>query len=145
MSPAAKKTAPAKTPAIEGHVVDQVVIDEVAVWAKAPLNGRLIEFHPPNPAQLMVLRRLSRQLGSEKGQGRQFLLVAQILDAVSALMMSQEDRDWADLEVLEGRADLPELTPLIMAAIGGSDVLEKWQADQGAKKAATRRVRRARS
>jgi hypothetical protein len=144
MSPAAKKTAAAKTPVIEGQTVE--IIDEVAVWGQAPLNGRIITFNQPNPTQYMVMRRLARQLNAAKTDRDRFFLVAQFLDAVSALMIREEDRRYADTEVLEGRADLPELTPLLIAAIGGSETFDQWQTEgPEAKKAAPRRVRRARS
>lgn len=145
MSPAAKKTASAKTPAIEGQVVDQVIIDEPVAWGEAPLNGRVIRFKMPNPTQLMVMRRLSRQLNAATDDRARFFLVAQFLDAVSALMINDDDRMFADTEVLEGRADLPELTPLIVAAIGGAEVFEQWQNQTPGKKPPARRVRRARN
>lgn len=138
MPPAAKKA----TAAIQGEIVEDTPSEE---WGAAELNGRRIVFNQPNPAQLIVLRRLNRQMGSAKTEGQKFFLIAQFLDAVSALMVDQADRDWADTEVLEGRADLPELTPLIVAAVGGNETVEKWAQDKLEKQAAPRRVRRARS
>lgn len=143
MSPAAKKTTPPGALTVEGQVAE--VIDEAAVWGEAPLNGRIITFKMPNPTQLMVMRRLSRQLNAATEDRARFFLVAQFLDAVSALMINEDDRMYADTEVLEGRADLPELTPLIVAAIGGAEIFEQWQNQTPAKKAPARRVRRARS
>ena len=142
MPPRARKTPAATNTVIEGQVVDKAVIDEV-VWGSAPLNGRAITFNQPNPAQLIVLRRLSRKLDTAKGEGEKFFLVAQILDAVSALMVSDDDRDWVDLEVLEGRADLDAVTPLMIAAVTGTEGLAQWEAREEQPK--PRRVRRARS
>lgn len=144
MPAAAKKAVPAKATAIEGVVVDARNEPTDEVWGEAELNGRTIRFNQPNPAQLIVLRRLNRQLQGAKTDGQKFFLVAQFLDAVSALMVNEEDRVWADMEVLEGRADLDALNPLILAAIGGNEVKAQWEADQAAKKTAPRRVRRAR-
>lgn len=141
MPPRARKSSTA----IEGVIVDQAVLDEAPVkeWGAATLNGRSIAFNAPNPAQLIVLRRLSRKLDMAKTEGEKFFLVAQILDAVSALMMSDDDRNWADLEVLEGRADLDRVIPLMIAAITGSEGLANWEAREEQPK--PRRVRRARS
>lgn len=143
MPAAAKKAVPAKSTAIEGQVVDKGVIDESTEWGSTDLNGRTIVFNQPNPAQLIVLRRLNRQLQAAKTEGQKFFLIAQFLDAVSALMVSDEDRVWADTEVLEGRVELDALNPLIIAAIGGNEVLAQWKTDKAAKKTAPRRVRRA--
>lgn len=143
MPPRARKSAPV----IEGVIVDKV--DEAPAdkeWGSAELNGRRIEFNQPNPAQLIVLRRLNRQLDTATGTGEKFLLVAKMLDAVSALMVSDVDREWADMEVLEGRADLDKVTPLMIAAIGGNEVRDSWEARQGQEEVKPpRRVRRARS
>lgn len=140
MPTAAKKAVPAKKNVIEGQVVDEVIIDEAVEWGSAVLSGRRIVFNQPNPAQLIVLRRLNRQLQGTKSEGRKFLLIAQFLDAVSALMVSDDDREFADLEVLEGRVDLDGMSPLIIAAIAGDEIA----AEMEEKKAAPRRVRRAR-
>lgn len=140
MPTAAKKAVPAKKNVIEGQVVDEVIVDEPVEWGSAVLSGRRITFNQPNPAQLIVLRRLNRQLQGTKSEGRKFLLIAQFLDAVSALMVSDDDREFADLEVLEGRVDLDGMSPLIIAAIAGDEIA----AEMEEKKAAPRRVRRAR-
>lgn len=121
---------------------DDSVSDE---WGSAELNGRRIVFDQPNPAQLMVLRRMHRQLDMAKNPGQKFLLVAKILDAVSALIVSDADREWCDLEVLEGRADLDAVTPLIIAAIGGNELLREWERREEEPAPKPRRVRRARS
>lgn len=145
MPPRARATKNAGT-SVSKAIIDETgapVEDAAQEWGSAVLNGRAIAFNQPNPAQLIVLRRLSRQLDMAKNNGEKFFLVAKMLDAVSALMVSDADREWADLEVLEGRADLDRVIPLMVAAIGGNETLAAYEAREEQPK--PRRVRRARS
>lgn len=145
MPPRARATKNAGT-SVSKAIIDETgapVEDAAQEWGSAVLNGRAIAFNQPNPAQLIVLRRLSRQLDMARNGGEKFLLVAKMLDAVSALMVSDADREWADLEVLEGRADLDRVIPLMIAAIGGNETLAAYEAREEQPK--PRRVRRARS
>lgn len=134
-----------------GLTVDKAIVDEITSdetpeqepeWGSTELNGRRIVFKRPAPEQHMVLRRLARRLDTAKTGGEQFKVLASVLDAVSALMISEEDRDFADTEVLEGRANLEALTPLIMVAVAGNGILEKAEADAKKPRKAVRRARR---
>lgn len=145
MPPRARATGNAGT-SVSKAIIDETgapVEDAPQEWGSAVLNGRRIVFNQPNPAQLIVLRRLNRQLDTAKNGSQKFLLVAKMLDATSALMVSDADREWADLEVLEGRANLDTVTPLLIVAIGGNETLAAYEAREEQPK--PRRVRRARS
>lgn len=144
MPPRARKAVTQPTTAIEGEVVEKTDTP-IEEWSAAELGGRRIAFRRPSPAQLIVLRRLNRQLDTTKDFGQKFMITAKFMDAVSALMISDADREWADMEVLEGRVDLPEITPLIVAAIGGPEAHAAWKAQEADPTPPPRRVRRARS
>lgn len=92
-------------------------------YAVFTLLGRDIEFKPPTPEGLMVMRRLNRQLGDAAAlPSRQIILMAKILDAVSGAMVSEEDVDYVDQLVLDRKVGMEELVPMIAMAIGGQDV-----------------------
>lgn len=124
------------TEAIEGVVESSGDTKPKEWWAVFPLKGRDVHFLPPSPEQLMVLRRLARQLNVD-GQpaGRVMTTMAKILDAVSACMSSDEERDYADQLVLDREIDMDTLAQMIKAALGGPN-------RQPEKKAPAKRVRR---
>lgn len=142
MTTRATKAAPKKAVPIVDDSVSEETPEQEPEWGSAELNGRRIVFKRPAPEQHMVLRRLSRRLGEAKTPGEQLKVLATVLDAVSALMTSDEDRDFADLEVLEGRATMEDLTPLIMVAVAGNGILEKAADDAKKPRKAVRRARR---
>jgi hypothetical protein len=90
-------------------------------WAVYTLCGRDIEFAEPSLEQMMVLRRLARQLDDDAvPNNRKLVLMAKVLDAVSALMVREEDVDYSDQLVLERKVSLDELGPMIRTALSGS-------------------------
>lgn len=113
-------------------------------WGSVEFNGRRIVFDEPDPAQMIVLRRLNRQLSGSASLQEKFVLVAKILDAVTALMVSEDDREFCDMEVLERRADLDAVMPLMMTALLGNRGVEKWKARQEEPPKPAKAVRRAR-
>lgn len=109
---------------------------EPTYWATYAIGGRDIHFNMATPEQLMVLRRLARQLGDPGNEvGRQITTMAKILDAISACMSSDEERDFVDQLVLDRVVGIDELAPLIRAALAGPAKEEK-------PKGPARRVRR---
>ena len=107
-------------------------------WAVYNLAGREIEFTMPSPEQLMVLRRVARQLADPHAtlsghiQG-----MAKVLDAVSACMVNPADSDYADGLVLDRKIDLEGLVPMITAVLRGPN-----QDKEPAPKTGPKRVRR---
>lgn len=89
-------------------------------WAVYNLAGRDIEFAMPSPEQLMVLRRVARQL-SDPGVtiSGQIQGMAKVLDAISACMINPADVDYADGLVLDRKLDLEALVPMIQAVLRG--------------------------
>lgn len=107
-------------------------------WAVYRLEGRDVHFVAPTPEQLMVLRRLSRQLSQDnQSPGRVLTTIAKVLDAVSACMSSDAERDYADQLVLDRKIDIDVLSEMIQVALAGPGL-----GGAPAKKAAPRRVRR---
>ena len=89
-------------------------------WAVYNLAGRDIEFTMPSPEQLMVLRRVARQLGDPNTTlSGQIQGMAKVLDAVSACMVNPADVDYADGLVLDRKLDLEALVPMIQAVLRG--------------------------
>lgn len=109
-------------------------------WGVFTMRGRDIVFMRPNPEQLMVLRRLSRHLDeADSTASRKLIVMAKILDAASALMTSDDDRDYVDQLVLERKVDIEELGPMIQMALVGEAGLKTLEAP---KTGPARRVRR---
>lgn len=89
-------------------------------WAVYNLAGRDIEFAMPSPEQLMVLRRVARQLGDPNiTLSGQIQGMAKVLDAVSACMVNPADVDYADGLVLDRKVDIEDLVPMIQAVLRG--------------------------
>lgn len=89
-------------------------------WAKHTFVGREITLLRPTPEQLMVLRRLARQLDDPNATSSQTLTrMAKILDAISACIATEDDRDYVDERVLSREAGIDELAPLIQATLAG--------------------------
>ncbi len=89
-------------------------------WAVYSLAGREIEFAMPSPEQLMVLRRVARQLGDPNATlSGQIQGMAKVLDAISACMINPADVDYADGLVLDRKLDLEALVPMIQAVLRG--------------------------
>lgn len=89
-------------------------------WAVYNLAGRDIEFAMPSPEQLMVLRRVARQLNDPNVTlSGQIQGMAKVLDAVSACMVNPADSDYADGLVLDRKLDLEALVPMIQAVLRG--------------------------
>lgn len=117
------------------------VADEAeSVWGSFPLHGRDVVFNRPTPEQLMVLRRLARQL-DEAGAlpSRKLITMAKILDAASACMVDDATRDYVDQLVLDRKIDVDELAPLIQLALVGDAGMKELAAP---KNGPVRRVRR---
>lgn len=94
-------------------------------WVVYNLAGRDVEFLRPSPEQLMVLRKLARQLDDPKmTAGRQIVTMGKVLDAVSACMVNEDDGDYADGLVLDRKIDLADLTPMIVAVLTGGKGLD---------------------
>ena len=109
-------------------------------WGVVTMKGREVVFQRPNPEQLMVLRRLARQLDEgDDTPSRKLILMAKILDAASALMTTDEERDYVDQLVLERKVDIEELGPMIQVALVGDEGLKSLTAP---KTGPVRRVRR---
>ena len=109
-------------------------------WGVVTMKGREVVFQRPNPEQLMVLRRLARQLDEgDATPSRKLILMAKILDAASALMTTDEERDYVDQLVLERKVDIEELGPMIQVALVGDEGLKSLTAP---KTGPVRRVRR---
>lgn len=95
---------------------------ETPAWVVYNLAGRDVEFVRPSPEQLMVLRKLARQLGDpNQTAGRQIVTMGKVLDAISACMVREEDGDYADSLVLDRKIDLADLTPMIVTVLTGED------------------------
>lgn len=93
---------------------------KVKPWAVHSLAGREIEFSMPSPEQLMVLRRVARQLTvPDATLSSQIIGMAKVLDAVSACMVNPADSDYADGLVLDRKVGLEELVPMIQAVLRG--------------------------
>lgn len=104
------------------------------------LRGRDIEFKAPTAEQLMVMRRLSRQLGEEgRKPSRTLITLAKILDAVSACMVSEDDVDYVDQLVLDRKLGVDELAPMITVAIAGDEGLKAQAPTTGPKPRVRRR------
>lgn len=88
-------------------------------WATYVFDGREITFRRPSAEQLMVMRRITRDLSGAQGDMRTVRGMEKILNAVSALMMTDDDRDHADSAVLELRVGIDELIGMTVAAIVG--------------------------
>lgn len=98
-------------------------------WGVFTMKDRTIVFVRPNPEQLMVLRRLARQLDEgEAVASRRLITMAKILDAASALMTNDDDRDYVDQLVLERKVDIEELGPMIQVALVGDEGLKTLKA-----------------
>lgn len=111
------------------------------VWASYELRGRTLTFRAPSAEQLMVMRRVAKKMGNEATTpGRRLVLMAQILDAVSALFIEQEDSDYADELVLSREVDFEELAPMIYTAISGPS--KKSEAPTNGPTKPAKRVRR---
>lgn len=110
-------------------------------WVVYNLSGRDVEFQRPSPEQMMVLRRLARQLDDPQVTiSRQFILMAKILDAISACMVKEDDVEYADQLVLERKIGMEELTPMIVAVLRGEK--DPAPTTGPVKKAPAKRVRR---
>jgi len=109
-----------------------------APWATHEIAGRTITFVAPTPEQLMVLRRLSRQLDDETNVKGQLITLAKVLDAVSACIATDDDRDFVDQLVLDRKAGVDELAPLIVKALRGPNADKATAPKNGP----ARRVRR---
>lgn len=89
-------------------------------WAVYDLAGREIEFSMPSPEQLMVLRRVARQLNApDVTLSGQIQGMAKVLDAISACMINPADQDYADGLVLDRKLNLEALVPMIQAVLRG--------------------------
>lgn len=107
-------------------------------WVVYTLAGRDIEFIRPTPEQLMVLKKLVRQLDDPAmTSGRQIITIGKVLDAVSACMVNQDDGDYADSLILDRKIDLADLTPMVVAVLTGGK-----KPDTAPKTGPARRVRR---
>lgn len=107
-------------------------------WAVHTLAGRDIEFSMPSPEQLMVLRRVARQLSAPDATlSSQIVNMAKVLDAISACMVNPADSEYADGLVLDRTVGLEELVPMIQAVLRGPGVDK-----EPAPKTGPRRVRR---
>lgn len=110
---------------------------EPTFWATHVIGGREIHFNQPTIEQLMVLRRVARQLGDETNTySRTLTLLGKALDAVSACISTQEESDFVDQLVLDRKIDIGELGPMVQACLAGPG------ADKPAKPEPKRRVRR---
>lgn len=107
-------------------------------WVVYNLAGRDIPFLRPSPEQLMVLRKLARQLGDPaQSNSKQIIGMGKVLDAISACMVNEDDVDYADNLVLERKVEMEALTPMIVAVLTGN----KAEAPKTGP-TATKRVRR---
>lgn len=89
-------------------------------WAVYTLVDRDIEFMMPSPEQLMVLRRVARQLSDPNATlSGQIQGMAKVLDAISACMVNPADSDYADGLVLDRKIQLEDLVPMIQAVLRG--------------------------
>ena len=119
MTSRATKAAPVKEEATEA--VSESSEATPKPYAVYPVRGREIEFKRPTTEQLMVMRRLARLLDDDTlAPSRQLVVLAKILDAVSACMVSDDDVDYIDQLVLERKAGVEELAPMITVALTGS-------------------------
>ena len=92
-----------------------------AKWCVYNLQGRDIEFVQPTPEQLMVLRRVARQLNAPDATvSAQINNMAKVLDAISACMINPDDSDYADGLVLDRKVDLSQLSDMIRAVLHGT-------------------------
>lgn len=92
-----------------------------AKWCVYNLQGRDIEFVQPSPEQLMVLRRVARQLNAPDATiSGQINAMAKVLDAISACMINPADSDYADNLVLDRKVDLDGLSQMIKAVLHGN-------------------------
>lgn len=107
----------------------------VEKWAVYTLAGRDIEFVMPSPEQLMVLRRVARQLNAPTATISDHIQnMAKVLDAVSACMVNPADVDYADGLVLDRKLDLEALVPMIQAVLRGPNRDEKPAPKNGPKR-----------
>jgi hypothetical protein len=105
-------------------------------WAVYNLAGRDIEFAMPSPEQLMVLRRVARQISSPDATiSGQITGMGKVLDAISACMVNPADSEYADGLVLDRKIELEGLVPMITAVLRGPNA-------QQAEPAKPKRVRR---
>ncbi len=135
MPPRARKTVPPPA-AVESasDVAEQP-------WATHTLRGREITFVQPTPEQLMVLRRLSRQLDTPVAS-RRLITLAKMLDATSACMGSDAEREYVDQLVLDRIIDLGDLTPMITVALLGTEGVKEAGKLEAPKTGPVKRVRR---
>lgn len=125
---------------LTGEVLDAKPAAPEKPWGVFTMKGRPVVFQRPNPEQLMVLRRLARHLDEgDATPSRKLILMAKILDAASALMTTDDERDYVDQLVLERKVDIDELGPMIQVALVGDEGLKSLQAP---KNGPARRVRR---
>lgn len=88
-------------------------------WATHTIGGREIHFNQPTVEQLMVLRRLAKQLDESETNIRRLTAMAKILDAVSACMSSEAEIDFVDDLVLSRKVGMEELAPLVGVCLSG--------------------------
>lgn len=120
MPPVARKTASAKkaapTPSGNGAAPDAE-----QPWGSVTLDGVEVVFSSPTPEQLLVIRRLSRQIDRDGLTPAQMMnVLGKVLDGISAMIEDEAQRDHVDTMMLERRLDSEALTNLVRTAIAGN-------------------------
>lgn len=108
-------------------------------WATHTIGGREIHFNAPTPEQLMVLRRLAKQLDESETNARRLTAMAKVLDAISACMSSEEEVDFVDGLVLARKVGMDELGPMIGVCLSGPNAGKESAPKNGPAKRVRRR------
>lgn len=109
-------------------------------WAVHTIGGREIRFNAPSPEQMMVMRRLGKELESSGDSvSRAIVSMGKVLDAVSACMSSDDERDFVDDLVLGRKIGMEELSKMVRVALMGPNLDKAPAPKNGPAKRARRR------
>lgn len=82
----------------------------------AQFGGRLVMIREINDAQRMILSSMLRQLKSNPGQDAVVSIFAKLFNLINHLIISDEDRQWLEDEILAGNLDIDDFAVIFQPA-----------------------------